>query len=662
MEIKEEIELKIQEIESLKKSREQLYIQNSQFRRLKDRDNDRKTWKQIKEIDNKIDENNVEIGKAYEKKALSLNSEEKLPLLIRALEYYKLSSYTESIRILTEAKQIFEKNNDMTLVNMCKAQILKLECKELDNKAEELWNNIRHSDITEHDDICIQLSIYRDSIVKKLKDGLKYAEESNSQEIVVDFYRTLTWNLYRRCDRGKFLNEIKMYHKKAAVILECLSWKNYPTNKEVSRKYLDQASFLYYQASSNDDVIRINEILLNAFNLSDYDHFYLVAKRMKTVEDVENLEKLINKSEFDGRDKLISRLKLMKAAIYSGFAIENIDDNTSFFIAAQYFEEYHKDSYADSEMGPEMGDSFLRKSQGNLRLAINNGILTRNGEKHLNMAIEQIKKAIAVSDWAFVEPTYLRIYETINLLIHQPINELNHKRIGEILNNSKFMIGQENTQKERKILIYMKQFLESLLINDDRISALNCIKNIDNTIVSKEEVDFERFSKMQLNKEPLIEMWDKCKTESNNQKKGKLLEQFTISLFSTIKNFILVDSNVHTVNEEFDAIFRNDIEKPFLQSLSSPLIIFECKNWSKKVDVTQVEAFETKLINHYNLARVGIFISINGFEAGCEVQQIRLSRSHKIIILLTGEEIEKFLISTRDTLEWLEELICSGFK
>lgn len=363
MEIKEKIELKIQEIESLQKNYEQLYIEKSKFRRLKDVDNERKIWKQIREINSKIDECNLEIGSEYEKQALALNPEERLPLLLRALEYYKKSSYTESIRILIEAKQITVEIKDSNLTNFCEAQIIYFECKELDYEAEKLWNSIRECEITEHNEKCIQLSIFRDNIIKKLKDGLKHAEESNSLELVIDFYRFLTWNLYRRCDGNEFFSEIKKYHRKAAVLYECLAWKNCPTNREVSQNYLHQASSQYLEASSSNDKDRIVEILSNAFDLNDHDYFTLKYNNIKSMEDLENLETLFSKKKIEYRDWIISILKSRKAGFYSDMAVENIDDKKSFFIAAQYYEESHKICHADSEIGADMGESFSdRKS------------------------------------------------------------------------------------------------------------------------------------------------------------------------------------------------------------------------------------------------------------------------------------------------------------
>lgn len=663
MEIREQIDEKIQEIHNLEKSKEPLYIKMSNFRRLKDIKNERKLRAQIKEIDSKICDLNIEIGKTYEEQALSQNSEENLLLLFRALEYYKVSSSTESIRVYKEAKKISIKLNNNILKNVCDAQIIYLECKELDEKADELWHNIINSEIKEHDDKCIQLSIQRDRILKKLKDGVRYAQKSNSPQLTVDFHTFITWTLYRRCDRIRFLSEIEAYHRKAAVLLECLSWTSYSANKEVSKKYLMQALDQYSEAYSYNDNHRIIEILVNAFEMSDFEYFVLKANHTETIEDIEQLEEMVNERTFDEKKSIISFLKCRKAVFYTDLATKNIDDNTSFFIAAQYFEESHKDDYKDSEMGPDMGESLFQKSRGNLRLALNDGLLTVNGKKTLSIAIEQIKRSIDVSDWAFIEPIYLSIYETIANFVHQPIIDLNKKKIEEILINAKFMIGQENFQKEKTILVYMKKLLESI-ISDDKASALNCIKDIDNTIVcrNEREINLERFSKMQLNKEPFIEKWANCKVESDRHKKGKLLEQFTVSLFSTIKGFIPVGSNINTENEEFDAIFRNNVDRPFLQTLNSPLIIFECKNWSKKVDIREVKAFSADLFDHNNLVKIGIFIAVNGFEAGCIVQQIRLSGSDKILILVTGEEVEKFLNSTKDTLEWLEDLISSGFK
>lgn len=681
MEIMEFIDLKTQEIESLKKEQDSLYTQQGKFRRLKEKESEKEIWKQIKEIYYRISSINIEIGAEYEKQAFQLDPEEKLPILLRALEYYKLSSYKESIRILKEAKQTALEINNTALLNLCEAQIIYVECKDLDNEAEKLWGKIIESDINEQDNKCAELSIQRDRIIKKLKNGIQYAQKSNSFEVLLDLYLSMTWNLYRRCDRNKFLTEFEMYNRKAAVLYECLAWKNYSINKEASRKYLNNASFRYLNISRDNDVDRINEILINAFDISNFDYFFLKINHVKTLEDIENLETELKESDFDKKNVFIHKLKSKKAIFYTKLATENIDDITSFFIAAQYYEENHRRNYGDSEMGSEMGDSLFLKARGNLRLAILDGILTINGKKHLNIAIEQVNKSIEVSDWAFIEPTYRSILETINNFICQPKSDLNQKKIADILCNAKFMIGQENFQKEKTILLYMEKLFESI-ISDNKISTLNCIKNIDNTVIRTNciknidntiirtefgnkndiEINLEKFNKIQLNKEQFIEMWNKCIDESDKHKKGKLLEKFTVSLFSSIEGFTHIWSNFNTLNEEFDVIFRNDIDVPFFYALTSPHIIFECKNWSNKVDVREVEAFETKLRNHYNLVKVGIFLAVNGFEAGCTIQQMRLSNTDKILVLVTGEEIKNFLNSTKDSLEWFKDLISSAFK
>lgn len=661
------VDLKTQEIESLKKEKNSLYTQWREFGRLKDKENRKEIRRKIEEIENGISKVNIEIGAAYEKQALSLIPEEKLSILLRSFEYYKVSSYEESIRVLKEAKQKAIEVNNISLINLCEAHTIYMECKNLEDEAEKLWNKIVHSEINERDNKCAQLSIQRDKIIKKLKDGAQYALDSNSPELVAHLYSYLAYHLYRRCDRNRFFSEIETYHRKSAVIFECLAWKYYPTNKEESRKYLKMASFQYLQSSLDNDRDRISEILINAFEMSDYDYFSLKAGKIKTIEDIENLEMIINKKNFDRRDSILLNLKYRKALLYKRLAVENTDDNISFFISAQYYEEYHKDEYKDSEMSYLMGKCLFLKSRGNLRLAINDGLFTISGQKHLSLAIEQINKSIDVSDSTIVEHTYLSIYKTIGNFASRPRNDLTQKIILETLSNVKFMKGQENFCKEKKILIYMEQLFKSI-ISDDKISALNYMKNIDNIVdielfsKHEEENDIELFSNKKLNKEQFIEIWNRCKTESDTHKKGKLLEQFTVNLFSTIKGFICVGSNINTINEEFDVIFRNDIDMPFLQALNSPHFLFECKNWSKKIGIGEVKAFSADIDDHRNLVKVGIFIAVNGFEAGCKVQQTRMSATEKILILVTGEEIEKFLNSTKDTLEWLEDLISSAFK
>jgi hypothetical protein len=223
------------------------------------------------------------------------------------------------------------------------------------------------------------------------------------------------------------------------------------------------------------------------------------------------------------------------------------------------------------------------------------------------------------------------------------------------------------------------ELLINAVFEKDNVSAIEYLKNIEVEISeTKSEtkelirqviptIGWEKAKSIEpaenvrkpLDKTELKGIWEKCKKEKNKQKKGKLLEEFIVKLFATIENFVLFEKNLNTANEELDIVFRNNIERPFWISLNSPHIFFECKNWSSKVQARIVGELEKKVINHSNLTRIGIFVATTGYESGCFVEQMRCGRGNNIIVLISGEDIDNFLESFQDTIEWMEEFISS---
>ncbi len=147
-----------------------------------------------------------------------------------------------------------------------------------------------------------------------------------------------------------------------------------------------------------------------------------------------------------------------------------------------------------------------------------------------------------------------------------------------------------------------------------------------------------------------------CMSASSNSEKGSLLERLIVLLFTSPEELMVVNKNVMTGDEEIDVVIKNNINRPFWLAFSSPLFFVECKNWSSKVGAKELRDFEGKLRNHGNLAKVGFFVSLNGFTSQVEEELKRAGRDGHHVVLIKGSNIEHFCASNTDVFTWLEQL------
>jgi hypothetical protein len=140
-------------------------------------------------------------------------------------------------------------------------------------------------------------------------------------------------------------------------------------------------------------------------------------------------------------------------------------------------------------------------------------------------------------------------------------------------------------------------------------------------------------------------------TKSNDsQKKGKILEKIAFYLFSSIENIIII-KNKRTKDYEIDLILRNNnLNHPIL-GLFGEYLLVECKNWSKTVDVGQVNHFLSKMKFHN--CKCGILISKKGMSGSKEdikaANLTKLKEFHKygqIMMEITLEDLKNISMGT----------------
>lgn len=102
---------------------------------------------------------------------------------------------------------------------------------------------------------------------------------------------------------------------------------------------------------------------------------------------------------------------------------------------------------------------------------------------------------------------------------------------------------------------------------------------------------------------------------ATTKEKGEVLEQLASHLLETLSAIFKIDNNLKTNTNEMDIFVSLSPAGKLLQSngLINPLydqFIVECKNYSKKIDVTYVGKFCSLLLT--NQIQLGILISYHG--------------------------------------------------
>jgi hypothetical protein len=125
--------------------------------------------------------------------------------------------------------------------------------------------------------------------------------------------------------------------------------------------------------------------------------------------------------------------------------------------------------------------------------------------------------------------------------------------------------------------------------------------------------------------------------ELDSNKKGKLLEDLISRLFGSINGFEIND-RVRTETEEIDILILNKSKESIWQK-ESPLVLIECKNWSSKCGKNELVLFKEKIKNRYGRAKIGFFISWNGFKETFDKESLRSSQDDIVVIPVTGRDI-----------------------
>ncbi len=164
----------------------------------------------------------------------------------------------------------------------------------------------------------------------------------------------------------------------------------------------------------------------------------------------------------------------------------------------------------------------------------------------------------------------------------------------------------------------------------DRI--LNSVQNRIGAIVNEIANEYSSFKSLEF-----PELIDRVKNEKDSNIKGRLLEELMHKFFSFVKGFVVIE-RLKTETEEIDLVILNKSTIPLWQKESS-LILVECKNWSSKCGKNELVFFKEKIINRKGRAKIGFFISWNGFAKTFTKEDLRSSQGDILIVPVTGKNI-----------------------
>lgn len=199
----------------------------------------------------------------------------------------------------------------------------------------------------------------------------------------------------------------------------------------------------------------------------------------------------------------------------------------------------------------------------------------------------------------------------------------------------------DEESEAREIHTYLAQSL---------IDKINLYNRVFKTLFVNEETLRSQYIKSQC-----VELLASCDKAQSKHEKGYSLERLTELLFTSNNSLELVDKRVSTGDEEIDLVVKNNIHKPFWLAFNSPLFFIECKNWGLPVGVKEIRNFEIKLRNHMKLAKIGFFVSINGFTNEVDNELKRAGRDDYHLVLITRHEINEYLSTSQDFFSWLEK-------
>lgn len=149
--------------------------------------------------------------------------------------------------------------------------------------------------------------------------------------------------------------------------------------------------------------------------------------------------------------------------------------------------------------------------------------------------------------------------------------------------------------------------------------------------------------------------WTMTQSESDPNRKGKLLEDLMALLLRTIPGFHQVSTHRKNEAEEIDVLVRNESMDPVWTN-ERTFILVECKHWSKPVGVDEFRNFFHKVERKFDRCKLGFFVAPGGFTAPLQTELRGERRNNKLVVLVGPKDLSD-LITSKDRNETLKQFL-----
>lgn len=149
--------------------------------------------------------------------------------------------------------------------------------------------------------------------------------------------------------------------------------------------------------------------------------------------------------------------------------------------------------------------------------------------------------------------------------------------------------------------------------------------------------------------------WAEVRTETDRNRKGKLLEELVRLLFRATPGFERVETRLDNRVEEIDIVVENHAEDAPWKNDGASYLLGECKNWSKACGSAELRNFYAKLTTKYQRARTGFFFAPGGFTTEFEPARREHAKDDVLVIPVDARDLERW-IEADDRVSVLGEL------
>lgn len=147
---------------------------------------------------------------------------------------------------------------------------------------------------------------------------------------------------------------------------------------------------------------------------------------------------------------------------------------------------------------------------------------------------------------------------------------------------------------------------------------------------------------------------DVSPAERSSNEKGKILEDLVEALVQAHSPEVAIcEKNLKTSTGELDLLLSNGLKDPFWNSIGSPFIMVECKNWNKRVDVDEIRVLESKMREAAAVCRIGLFVSTSGFTRPFLEMSRSLTNTLGLIVTIDGSDLESMISSRTPIFDWI---------